>query len=374
MLNSFVPPFPGRAFERAFENLLSDRRFSPVSAFLAVTAECPYACGHCSAAMRRRGYLSTEAWHSAIAQLHGLGASIIGLTGGEPVTRPDLPELVRAVGRGGAESIVFTSGAGVTEAKARELADAGLWAMCVSLDSPHPAEHDRLRGHRGAFDDAVQAVELSRAHGFYTMIGAVATRSFVEQETYRSLHALARRLRVDELRIVEPMPCGRLREEREEHLLTQSHIHALRRFHRTINHAGRLPKVCAFNQIESPEVFGCAGGIQHLYVDSAGNVCPCDFTPLSFGNLTEEPLAVVWRRMIDAMGRPRRHCIVQKHHALFDEYAGRGFPVPPPTSIEVAARIPPEPLPDYYAMVLAGDPRQGTAVNRAACGREAATR
>lgn len=48
VINSFLPPFPGVAYERMFTNLLSGRRLSPVSTFLALTSECPYRCWHCS--------------------------------------------------------------------------------------------------------------------------------------------------------------------------------------------------------------------------------------------------------------------------------------------------------------------------------------
>lgn len=48
VVNSFLPPFPGRAYERMFINPLSGRKLSPVSAYIAVTKECPYNCWHCS--------------------------------------------------------------------------------------------------------------------------------------------------------------------------------------------------------------------------------------------------------------------------------------------------------------------------------------
>ena len=75
VVNSFVPPFPGAAFNRLFENALSGRRLSPVSAYLGITADCPYHCWHCSARNRRIGPLSTQHWLSVIAELHALGCS-----------------------------------------------------------------------------------------------------------------------------------------------------------------------------------------------------------------------------------------------------------------------------------------------------------
>ena len=74
VINSFLPPFPGLAFDRMFENLLSGRRRSPVSAFLAVCDACPYRCWHCSLKNRAAGNLSGVEWPRIIEQLHSLGA------------------------------------------------------------------------------------------------------------------------------------------------------------------------------------------------------------------------------------------------------------------------------------------------------------
>ncbi len=356
VVNSFVPPFPGAAFNRLFENALSGRRLSPVSAYLGITADCPYHCWHCSARNRRTGALSTQHWLSVIAELHALGCSMIGFTGGEPFARADLPQLVHAAAAGGATTIVFTSGALASARRLAALRAAGLWGLCVSVDHPDPAEHDRLRGAPGAFARAHNCVRRARAAGFYTMIGTVATRAHIEDNLLARLYDLARAWRAHELRIVEPMPCGLLHDADAGTLLTPAQVDAVRAFHVAINRAGRLPKVCAFNQIESPELFGCGGGTQHLYIDSAGAVCPCDFTPMSFGNVSTTPLAQIWARMSTAMHAPRRHCFIQAHHALINAHLHDGMPLEPDVSAAVCARVPAGDLPDYYAAIAAALP------------------
>ena len=354
VLNSFLPPFPSPAFDRMFENLLSGRRLSPVSAYLGVCAQCPYDCWHCSLKGRRSGELPKETWLSAIRQLHGLGASIIGFTGGEPLSRADLPELVEAASRGGAAAVVFTSGACMDGGKAAALGRAGLWGFCVSLDHPDPAECGRLRGSREAYGRAIEALRMAKAAGFYTMIGAVATRTLVDGRLYEGLYAVARAEGVHELRLIEPMPCGRLSQGRDDALLGPERVARLRAFHVETNRRRRLPKVCAFNQIESPEIFGCGAGTQHLFIDSAGEVCPCDFTPLGFGNIRSEPLAVSWERMNAAMGNPRRDCFIQKHHELIARHAEGGYPLPLERSLRVCEQAGHEPLPDYFKAILGG--------------------
>ncbi|MCL2119908.1 MAG: radical SAM protein, partial [Planctomycetaceae bacterium] len=359
VINSFLPPFPGPAYDRLFENLLSERRWSPVSAFLAVTSECPADCWHCSLKKRRGGNHPTETWLRVIGELHQLGVSLFGVTGGEPLLRPDLAELVRAIKDGGGEVMMFTSGIGVTAERLRELKRAGLWAVCVSMDRDDADEAAGMRCFPGALETAHNALRLAKEAGIYTCVNCVADRRNVETQLYKSLYERAVTLGVDEFRLIEPMPCGQLHDADASTFLTPEQVAELRRFHRETNRQlsskPHPTKVCAFNEIESPELFGCSGGTRHLFIDAAGEVCPCDFTPLSFGNVTEEPMAVIWGRMSAAMKHPRRHCIVQHHHELIRQYTKECIPAPVAESLKAAAALPDEGLPDFVQWAEAGN-------------------
>ena len=179
----------------------------------------------------------------------------------------------------------------------------------------------------------------------------------VSEGRYQELYVKAMKLGVDELRLVEPMPCGRLADvdadATESPFLTAELIQKVRQFHRETNRQakGNAPKVCAFNEIESPELFGCAAGTRHLFIDSAGEVCPCDFTPLSFGNVTEESIDVIWDRMATAMKRPRRHCLIQHQTALLREATRERTPAPLDVSLRTAAAFPDEELPDFVRWI-----------------------
>lgn len=367
VLNTFLPPFPGPAFERLFTAQLSGRRWIPVSAYLAVTVKCPANCWHCSIKNRRHVELPLETWLKTIAGLHEIGASIFGITGGEPLVREDLPDIIRAVKDGGGEAMMFTSGIGFDEAKAKQLKDAGLWAVCVSLDRLDANEFEELRNYPDALAISHRTLRLAKEAGLYTCVNCVADRTNVQSGQYRKLYEKAKELRVDEFRLIEPMPCGRLanakeKSETESPFLSQEQIDEVRRFHRETNRRLRRdnqgclpPKVCAFNEIESPELFGCAAGTRHLFIDPSGEVCPCDFTPLSFGNIAEEPIATIWDRMSEAMKHPRRHCLIQHQTALIQDAMQSGVPTPLPISLATAAAIAETPgddeLPDFVRWV-----------------------
>lgn len=351
VINSFLPPFPGKAYDRMFDNLLSGRRLSPVSAYLAVTSECPLSCLHCSIKKRGKGNVETHEWLDAIGNLEKIGASLIGFTGGEPVSRSDLPLLVEAASKSGMESMVFTSGINLTPDIAQRLKRAGLWAIAISLDHPDPKRHDEIRGMNGAYDKAIQAIKISREAGLYTMITSVAFLETVTKKLHHRIFEIAEKLGVHEYRLVEPMPCGRLSDDPGEFLLTKSQVMELKDFHVRMNRKGSKPKICAFNRVESPELFGCGAGTQHLFIDHSGEVCPCDFTPLSFGNIRNESVGEIWNRMTEAMGNPRRNCFIRKNYRLIRDSEDGSYPLRPETSQKICERVGKEPLPDYFALV-----------------------
>jgi len=129
-----------------------------------VTYRCNYRCGFCHYwrdPMGAQPEQSVEQFEEGSRKLASLGTMMISLAGGEPLLRPDLPDIVRAVGRWHFP-FVTTNGGGVTEALANELFEVGLWGISVSLDYTDPKRHDRARGTKGAYEQAVQALEYFR--------------------------------------------------------------------------------------------------------------------------------------------------------------------------------------------------------------------
>ncbi len=349
MVHSFLPPFPSRAFESMAHGLNEVRRGRavPVSAYLAVTNRCSYACWHCSKAHRAERDLPLSFWRRAVRETQELGVAIVGITGGEPLQRNDLEEIVQAADSRSV-TILFTSGAGFDEARAAALKRSGLFGVAVSLDHWQAGAHDERRGRPGAFDTALAAIRRARRLGFYTMIQLVATRDMLRTETQARYLDLARKLDVHEIRLLEPMPAGRLLEAEQAALLSAAERAQLRQWHLRANRRRGPTKTTAFAHIEAPDMYGCGAGSQHLYVDASGHVCPCDFTPVSFGNLREEPLADVWRRMGEAFGRPCSSCFLLRHAAHLREAFDGRLPIPYEQAKAICARDPNDPLPGFY--------------------------
>jgi MoaA/NifB/PqqE/SkfB family radical SAM enzyme len=301
----YFPPVPSPAQARTVESFL--RKWlvadpAPMAATIAVTSRCQYRCGHCSAAgVDGRPELDAEALRRVIAECLDLGVHVITLTGGEPLLRDDLEELVAAVPPELATTLVFTNAHGLDAARARSLRAAGLFGVHVSLDSPDPATHDRLRGCEGAFARVERGVHAALDAGLKVGLSTYATHASVAAGDLARLAALAHRWGVHEVTVFDAIPTGRLLHDRDVPLTPADHLAVVRQARRATRHARRRPRVVSqswTNQRRGcARYIGCLGAGFQVHVTAQGDVTPCDFTPLSFGNVGDEPLATIWRRM-----------------------------------------------------------------------------
>ena len=99
VVNTHFPPYPSAAFDRLVEHFgqigeATTRRLYSVT--LAVTNRCPFRCWHCYNAGRRQQDVSLARLQTLAGELQELGAVMVTLTGGEPLLRTDLADIVRS--------------------------------------------------------------------------------------------------------------------------------------------------------------------------------------------------------------------------------------------------------------------------------------
>ena len=347
-INTFFPPWPSPAFDRFCRNVASRRRV-PYSVYLAASAECPFRCAHCSYAGRRREALSTDRMLRLVGEIKGLGTCTLGLTGGEPLLRADLEAVIAAAGPEMAV-IVFTTGHGLDAARAESLRRAGAGCVTVGLESSDPAAHDAVRGSAGSFAAAREAVAACRRAGLFTAISTVGFREKLASGDLERLYRLGADWGVGEFRLLAPVATGGLAGCGAA-MLSSGELQALADFHVEHNRLRGGPSVNSFAYLESSGMFGCGAGYHHLFIDAAGEVCPCDLTPMSFGSVAREPLADIWARMAEFFPRPRCGCLMGTLAGRFP--AAASLPLARQQSESLCPRRrPTDPLPEAYRRLL----------------------
>ena len=294
--NTFTPYFPSVAYDRFLKGVIQVAQGNPlpVVSNFAVTSRCPCRCWHCSFADRsRQDALSLNQLKQSIAEVQALGASVIGITGGEPLLRKDLEEIIACVDAR-SMPILFTTGYQLTSERVRRLKAAGLEIPVISLDHYQPERHDQGRGRNGMHATAIKAIRLFQDEGMYVAVSFVPDRRLVadREELFRTIDFF-KDLGINDMRLTSPILSGHL-TDRPEELLSPEHVETIFEVQKKCTQTPGYPGVFAYDFFESEQYYGCGAGYNYMFIDAQGNVCPCDFTMMSFGNVLKRPLTDIW--------------------------------------------------------------------------------
>ena len=115
-------------------------------------------------------------------------------------------------------------------------------------------------------------------------------------------------LNVGALLLLEPRPCGRLLFKDEDDLFSENDREIVTQFFCDSNHHKKYreyPLVAYMNYFERPEHFGCLmGGMSQLYINSNGDVQPCVYLPVTFGNIMKEDFLAIYNKMRKVIPTP----------------------------------------------------------------------
>lgn len=320
ILHSHLPPLNSAAYGRFVSEHLARGSAGPSHAQIAITNACPQRCGFCYNRERTGTPLRKEEILRSIETLADMGVFWLGLTGGEPLLNRDILEIVERASRRCAVKL-FTTGCTLTPELAIGLKNAGLFSASVSLDHWREEIHDRGRNYPGAFRAALEAIRMFKDAGLHTGASAVLTREMLATGECREFLAFLEGLGVDEAWLSEVKPSapafwdeGAVAGEAERQVLREMQDRCNREgshSRMTVNYLGHF---------ESGDHFGCNAGRKMIYVDAFGEVSPCVFTPITFGNVRERPLPALWAEMASAF-QPSSGCFINENWRRIRELA-----------------------------------------------------
>ncbi|HVS15173.1 MAG TPA: radical SAM protein [Thermoanaerobaculia bacterium] len=312
---------PPSAVEAAPDPSVAEDFARPYVVSWNLTYRCNLACEHCyldagfrpavtSEAFADRSELDTEQCFRVVDELASFAPEALTiLTGGEPLLRRDILEIVRYAAERGLWVVVGTNGVKVTESLAGVLRAAGVRGLALSLDALEPAVHDSFRRVRGAWRNTVEGARILGREGFPFIVQTTAgAHNRGELDRIAALAHDELGARVWNLYFLVPSGRGQFvsdlsPEDYDDVLAT------LRRIQR--DYAGRMVvnAKCAPHSVrqlleEDPSspffrsfsggAGGCPAGTHYLGIRPNGDVTPCPYLPVFGGNLTRQPLLEIW--------------------------------------------------------------------------------
>ncbi len=322
--NLFNPPFPTdasmRFLMRKLKMTLLKQAF-PVTANLAITHECQCKCIHCSADPfkdRDRDELSVDEIKTVVDGALDLGATLIIYVGGEPLLRKELFELIDHVDKSKAIAMIFTNGLLLTQDNVNELAKAGLATLNISIDSSDASLHNSFRGVPGCYEKAFEGARRARDAGILTGISTYATSEGLKSGMVEKLLQIAQDEGFSEVTIFDCIPSGKFLKDASKILKPQDRkdlIALAKKFHESDSPMG----VNAMSQINSAEGSGCYGAHSQFYMTAYGDINPCDFNPIKFGNVRDMPIQAIWQKMVSHPDFNKRFQSCRMQHPRYRE-------------------------------------------------------
>jgi radical SAM protein with 4Fe4S-binding SPASM domain len=185
--------------------VLHARPFPPWYVKLKVFYGCNLKCEMCNHWRdTREPPMSADRFKEVLRELARLGTKKIHISGGEPMLRPQVPELVEEAATLGIKVTMTTNGTLIDKARAKRLVEGGLRGVNISIDSPIRKMHEKIRGVPGSFKATLKAVELFNRYkhkGKLTIrINTVVSRT--NYQTLETLPELAHELGADGINLI----------------------------------------------------------------------------------------------------------------------------------------------------------------------------
>ncbi|MBN2136909.1 MAG: radical SAM protein [Sedimentisphaerales bacterium] len=297
--------------------------------FWETTIKCNLACAHCRRIEDDDAVvtdLSTEQGMKLIDQLAEIGRDqpmmpVLVFSGGEPLCRNDLFDLIAHARKAGLILALASNGTLIDSSTAERIRKSGIARVSISLDGATPEIHNKLRQLKGSFEDAIKGIghlhqkevpfqinitlakhnahQLEEVYELARSLGAVALHIFMlvpvgcgqtlaetdmlSPQQYEEM--LLKICRLDGLgQLQVKVTCG----PHYERVIRQQGLHKARK---TSGHPGGLvPGRSAHGASK-----GCLAGLGILFVGHQGDVFPCGYLPVNCGNITKTALAEIWR-------------------------------------------------------------------------------
>ena len=276
---------------------------APLSLIAEVTHRCPLHCIYCSNPLelkRASEELTTDTWKRVFTQAAALGIMHLHLTGGEPLARKDLPELIRAGRDAGLYVNMITSGVGLDEARLATLVDAGLEHVQLSFQDIDEASANQIAGTRAHAHKLALIPILKKFHLALTVNLVVHRLNLDHLEDFI---AMAETFQPERLEIAHVQYYAWALKNRASLMPTREQVE---RSLQVVDAARQRLKGRIHLEAVVPDYYGrfpkaCMGGWgrQVILIDPTGQALPCHAAAvipgLQFDSVADHDLATIWR-------------------------------------------------------------------------------
>ena len=269
-----------------------------------VTNACNMYCDHCyrEAGCKAEEELSTAEAKTLLEQIARANFKIMIFSGGEPLMRPDIVELVAYAKKLGLRPVFGTNGTLITLEMAPKLKEAGAMGMGISLDSMDAAKHNEFRKFPNAWEGAVQGMRNCRAVGLPFQIHTTVMDWNSHEIEAITDFAVAEGAVAHHFFFL--VPTGRAKTIEAESLRAEEYEDTLTRIMKKQQEVDiELKPTCAPQFLRIADQMGiktrfrrgCLAGTAYCIISPRGKVQPCAYLNMELGDVRKTPFDEIWK-------------------------------------------------------------------------------
>jgi len=300
VLSIYLPLFPSKAFDTFLDAQINASCGEPAPEIvnISLTSGCRNDCWHCNTPGERVD-LDTDVLLKTIEDLKELGTFQFLFTGGNPLLRDDLEEMIRSTSDS-AVALVSTPGL-VDKERAKSLKEAGCQGVLVGLEHHDGEKNDEIMGCEGAYRRSLKSIEHVREAGMLAGSWVVVTSDRIsELDRYLKF---VKNQGVTDVAIFEPIICN------SDELLDENEREYLKEIQKVARKEKAYPRIISGPFMDSEEFMGCTAGYNRMHISEKGEVFPCDMLREGWGNIYEDSIKNIWEEMNDEYSKPICGCL-----------------------------------------------------------------
>lgn len=339
----YIPGYPSKAFYTACDKFtVFDQKLPCTTVLLSLTSACRFKCKYCYQKKDKGSDVPIEKLVKVVRNLQNRGVSFFNIEGGEPFLVYDRLKKICSVIDNRSEIWLNSTGDQMTHDRLRELKALNVTAVMFSLHRPIPSELNAFMGSERAWSTMSRGVELCHEAGIAVAFNVCLNKNDYANGVFEKVMERAKEFGAAMVQFIKPKQAGGFLEHGADYFSNED-LERIKKQINSYNLEGKYkdyPSISAQIIEEDKEMFGCtAGGTDRFYINAKGDVQPCEFLNISFGNILHEEFDHVYERMRKVFETPRNGWPCESYSteilALFNKNNIRKLPLDEKLSQEI---------------------------------------
>jgi len=308
-IDNNVPYFPTDMFYKYMDRFINfDSKLACTSVLLSITKDCSFNCKHCYQKFDEGSDIDLDKLNSVIPELIEQGITNFKIEGGDPFIQFDrLKSVCSTIGFKG-EVTINSTGNGITLERLKILQKCcNIKTVTFSINSPIKEDVNFFMGQDYAWNTLTHGLKLCKIASVPSSLNCCLHSGHYENGNFEYLMEIAKDLGVAHVMLIHPKAAGAWLQG---HFPTFNkdelqHVKGLVKKYNKTRKLYKHPAITAQIIEEDSEHYGCAaGGTDRFYINAKGDVQPCEFLNISFGNINNESFIDIFNRMREEFNTP----------------------------------------------------------------------